>query len=79
MKSRRPLQDTRRDPSQAVTSSAETIAARGREKVVAPTVEDDKHLASPPVPLSEFFRQSPLYGIDLDLERSPDTGRDSAP
>jgi len=76
MKSRRPLQDTRRGPSRAASSGPETIAVRQPEKVVAPAAEDGKRLASP---LSDYFRQSPLYGIDLDLERSLDTGRDSAP
>jgi hypothetical protein len=26
--------------------------------------------------LVAFFQQSPLYGVSLDLERIPDTGRD---
>jgi len=26
--------------------------------------------------LVEFFRNSPLYGVELDLERDKDTGRD---
>jgi hypothetical protein len=28
------------------------------------------------VPLSEFFRASPLYGEDLDLDRGADPGRE---
>ena len=29
-----------------------------------------------PKSLVEFFRQSPLVGVELDLERNQDTGRD---
>lgn len=29
-----------------------------------------------PKSLVQFFRQSPLVGIELDLERDKDTGRD---
>ena len=39
----------------------------------------EKHPASaaiPPQPLSEFFRQSPLVGLELNLERDRDPGRD---
>ena len=32
--------------------------------------------AVPPQPLSEFFRQSPLAGLELNLERDRDPGRD---
>ena len=30
-----------------------------------------------PKSLVEFFRQSPLVGVDLDLERNRDPGRDN--
>jgi antitoxin Phd len=82
MKSRWSLQGAKNCLSQvvaqAVTSGPQTITVRGREKVVVLAVEDYRRLASPPVPLSEFFRQSPLYGIDLDVERSREAGRDLA-
>ena len=32
--------------------------------------------AVPSQPLSEFFRQSPLVGLELNLERDRDPGRD---
>lgn len=82
MESRWSLQDAKNRLSQVVeqatTSGPQTITVRGREKVVVLAIEEYKRLASPPVPLTEFFRESPLYGIDLDLERSLDTGRDIA-
>ena len=63
---------------QATTSGPQIITVRGPVKVVVLAIEEYKRLASPPAPLSEFFRQSPLYGIDLDVERSRETGRDVA-
>jgi hypothetical protein len=32
--------------------------------------------ADQPKSIVQFFRQSPLVGVDLDLERDRDTGRD---
>jgi len=61
---------------QAVVSGPQTITVRGQEKVVVVAAEEYKRLTTPSIPLTEFFRQSPLYGMDLDLERSGDTGRD---
>ena len=29
-----------------------------------------------PKSLVQFFRESPLVGVELDLERDPDSGRD---
>jgi len=43
---------------------------------VVVAAEEYKRLTTPSIPLTEFFKQSPLYGMDLDLERSGDTGRD---
>jgi len=44
--------------------------------VVVLATDEYKRLTRPATSLMEFFRNSPLYGIDLDLERSSDTGRD---
>jgi hypothetical protein len=38
-------------------------------------MRDFKRLAAPKGGLVGFFRQSPLVGVDLDLERSDDYGR----
>jgi len=61
---------------QAVTSGPQTITVRGQPKVVVLATDEYKRLTRPATSLMEFFRNSPLYGIDLDLERSSDTGRD---
>lgn len=61
---------------QAATSGPQTITVRGRLKVVILSIEEYEFLTKPATSLVEFFRNSPFYGSDLDLERSADTGRD---
>jgi len=38
--------------------------------------EPSTNQAKPKKTLYEFFRESPLVGLELDLERDKDTGRD---
>ena len=80
MKNQWPLQEAKNRLShvveQAVVAGPQTITVRGQEKAVVVSAEEYKRLIKPSVPLTEFFRQSPLYGVNLDLERSGDTGRD---
>ena len=45
------------------------ITRRGIETVVVFSVQEYKKLTSPTPGLVEFFRKSPLYGVDLDIER----------
>ncbi len=61
---------------QAVTSGPQTITVRGEPKVVVLSTEEYERLTKPATSLVEFFRNSPFYGADLDLERSTETGRD---
>jgi hypothetical protein len=53
--------------------SAEDIIDAGLEHLC-------EHPCAPPGAMQgtlvEFFRRSPLFGLDLDLERDKDTGRD---
>ena len=54
------------------------VTRGGKEAVViVPSEEFDRLTARARQPLSlvEFFAQSPLAGVDLDLERKPDYGR----
>ncbi len=53
----------------AFESGPQLITRRGGETVVVISVHEYKKLTSPKTSLVEFFRESPLYGIDLDLER----------
>ncbi len=55
------------------------ITRQGKEGVVMISDEQYERLvgkAHQPKNLLQFFRESPLVGVDLDLERDKDEGRD---
>jgi antitoxin Phd len=63
----------------ARSEGPQRITRQGKEGVVMISDEQyDRLTAKPRQPKSivQFFRESPLVGIDLDLERERDTGRD---
>jgi antitoxin Phd len=63
----------------ARTEGPQLITRQGKEGVVMLPVEQFEQLtgkASQPKSLVQFFRESPLVGVKLDLERDKDTGRD---
>jgi len=63
----------------ARTVGPQLITRQGKDGVVMLAVEQfDQLIARSRQPrLVEFFRQSPLVGIELDLKRDKDTGRDT--
>lgn len=63
----------------ARTQGPQRITRQGKEAVVMMSDEHYGQLsgrAHQPKTLVEFFRQSPLVGMELDLERQKDEGRD---
>jgi len=60
----------------AVRKGPQVITRHGRETAVLLSVEDYRKLQRPKTSLVEFFRASPLVGVELDLERSDDLGRE---
>ncbi len=63
----------------ARTRGPQRITRQGKEGVVMISDEQYEQLvgkAHQPKSLVQFFRESPLVGVDLDLEREKDTGRD---
>src|SRR5437660_7785228 len=63
----------------ARTEGPQRITRQGKEGVVMVAEEQYDRLVGKshqPESLVEFFRQSPLVGVDLDLERDRDAGRD---
>jgi antitoxin Phd len=63
----------------ARTEGPQRITRQGREGVVMIAEEQYERLVGKshqPKNLVEFFRQSPLVGVQLDLERDRDGGRD---
>ncbi len=60
----------------ALHDGPQTITLRGKPAAVVVSVEEYRKLTAQRTPLSQFFRQSPLRGVDLDLERSADLSRE---
>jgi prevent-host-death family protein len=63
----------------ARTEGPQRITRQGTEAVVMISDEQYERLVGKshqPKSIVQFFRQSPLVGVDLDLERDRDTGRD---
>ena len=52
-----------------------TVGLRGRDPVVVVSANEFGKLSRPRGGLVDFFRKSPLAGVNLDLARSTDTGR----
>jgi prevent-host-death family protein len=65
----------------ARTDGPQRITRQGKEGVVMISDELYQRLtvtSRQPKSLVQFFRESPLVGVKLDLERDKDTGRDVA-
>jgi prevent-host-death family protein len=60
----------------AVHDGPQIITLRGKPAAVVLSVEEYRKLLAPRTGLSQFFRQSPLGGVDLDLDRSADLARE---
>ena len=63
----------------ARTEGPQRITRSGKEGVVMISDEDYARLVAKsrhPKSIVQFFRESPLVGANLDLERDKDTGRD---
>ncbi len=63
----------------ARTEGPQRITKQGKEGVVMVAEEQYDRLVGKshqPRSLVQFFRQSPLVGIELNLRREPDPGRD---
>lgn len=63
----------------ARTEGPQRITRQGKEGVVMVAEEHYERLvgkSDQPRSLVQFFRQSPLVGVDLDLKRDRDPGRD---
>lgn len=63
----------------ARTEGPQRITRQGKEGVVMISDEQYQRLtvkSRQPKSLVQFFRESPLVGVKLDLDRDKDTGRD---
>ncbi len=57
----------------ALTSGPQSITRRGKESVVVVAAEEYRRLRQPQGSLLDFLRSAPM--VELDIERSRDTGR----
>ena len=80
MKRQWQLQDAKNRLSRLVAESSEkgpqTITVRGEPKAVVVSVKDYRRMSRSGSSLVEFLTRSPWRGVDLDIKRSPDTGRE---
>ncbi len=60
----------------ALHQGPQMITRRGAETAVVLSMGDYRKLRQPETDLVEFMRASPLTGVELDLERARDTGRE---
>src|SRR5271168_4350736 len=63
----------------ALTTGPQIVTRQGKEAVVILAAKQFEELtgqAKQPKSLVQFFRESPLVGLDVDWERDKDTGRE---
>ena len=61
---------------EALQEGPQLITRRGVEVAILLSYEEYRRMAASQTSLSEFFRQSPLAGVELDLSRDMDDIRD---
>ena len=62
---------------EALKDGPQVITRRGVETAVVLSFRDYRNMLLSRKRLSEFFRESPLAGVDLDLTRDTSPARDS--
>ena len=62
--------------AEALKQGPQVITKHGRETAIVLSWEDYRRLSLSQKKLSEFFRESPLVGVDLDLTRDTSPMRD---
>jgi prevent-host-death family protein len=60
----------------AIQDGPQMVTRRGREAVVVISCDEYARLRKPELGLVEFFRSSPLAGVELDLERDQSFARE---
>ena len=74
------LQEAKNKLSQVVDQAQalgpQVITRHGREAAVVLSFEAYQALLRPQDDLIDFFARSPFFGVELDIAREADTGRD---
>jgi antitoxin Phd len=61
---------------EALAHGPQVISKRGQETAIVLSYADYRKLLLSQQKLSDFFRESPLVGLDLDLERDASPNRE---
>ena len=73
------LQEAKNQLSEVVrkaqSEGPQVITLHGTDAAVVVSAKDYGRLSRPKGKLVDFFRKSPLVGVELDLARDKDTGR----
>lgn len=74
------LQEAKNRLSQLVNQVAQDgpqiITVRGKPAAILLSIEEYLRLTMPRTKLTDFFKESPLYDVELDIERSADLSRE---
>lgn len=62
--------------NKALRDGPQIVTRRGKKTVVIMSVEQYQSLVRPEVNIVDFFQESPLRGVDLDLARQKDSARE---
>lgn len=60
----------------ALQSGPQTISIRGREELVLMSKKEHERRSERKPNIVDLFRNSPLYGLDLHIERDQSPGRE---
>jgi prevent-host-death family protein len=60
----------------ALKDGPQTITRRGKITAVLVSARDYEKMVQPRNSLVDFFRESPLFGVELDIERVEDYARE---
>lgn len=60
----------------AIKLGPQMVTKRGVKTVVVLSFDEYQKLTKPKTDLIDFFKTSPLYGVELDLERNKDLPRE---
>ena len=74
------LQEAKNRLSQVVNQAShngpQIITVHGKPAAIVLSIEEYQRLTSNQSKLTEFFAESPLFDVELDLERDADLGRE---
>ncbi|MDF2965191.1 MAG: Phd YefM [Rickettsiaceae bacterium] len=61
---------------EAVKEGPQEITVRGKATAIILSIDEYNKLNSPKSSLIDFLQKSPLYGVELNIERDKTSGRD---